>query len=232
MNWTIIDPYPSYQPFPKYLKLMYQRLLQHLETNKILTPAQYGFRKDFYINDAIFNLLNNITNLLDQWQHVGVVFCDLTKAFDCVNHETLLTKLYYYGFKGPCLLWFKSYLEHRKQKTCLSSNTSDIETTPNCEKVGSGVMYVKPHQQFNFFTHVAYIIRQNTTSRTSTEPEWKPHKTQWTPNMHGPAHKLQPHNRAWRCHASGPTSNIQNTQHTPKKPPHSVKWDLVPPPLQ
>ena len=112
---------------------MSQRLLQHLET------AQYGFRKNYHINDAIFNLLNNITNLLDQRKHVGGIFCDLTKAFDCVNHETLLTKLYYYGVKGLCLSWFKSYLEHRKQKTCLSSNTSDIETSSNWEEVGSGV---------------------------------------------------------------------------------------------
>jgi potassium voltage-gated channel Eag-related subfamily H protein 8 len=46
--------------------LMYKRLLQHLESNKILTPAQYGFRTNFHINDAIFNLSNTITNLLDQ----------------------------------------------------------------------------------------------------------------------------------------------------------------------
>ena len=96
--------------------LMYQRLLQHLETNNILTPAQYGFRKDYHINDANFNLLNNTTNLLDQRKHVGGIFCDLTKAFECVNHETILAKLYYYGVKGLCLSWFKSYLEHRKQK--------------------------------------------------------------------------------------------------------------------
>ena len=83
---------------------MSQRLLQHLET------AQYGFRKNYHINDAIFNLLNNITNLLDQRKHVGGIFCDLTKAFDCVNHETLLTKLYYYGVKGLCLSWFKSVM--------------------------------------------------------------------------------------------------------------------------
>jgi hypothetical protein len=56
--------------------LMYPRLLQHLETNKILTPAQYGFSKDFQINDTIFNLLNNITNLLDHesmWEEFFVI---------------------------------------------------------------------------------------------------------------------------------------------------------------
>ena len=88
--------------------LKYQKLLQHLETNNILTPAQYGFRKVYHINDAIFNLVNNITNLLDQRKHVGRIFCDLTKASYCVNHETVLTKLNYHGVKGLCLSWFKS----------------------------------------------------------------------------------------------------------------------------
>jgi hypothetical protein len=80
-----------------------------------------------------------------------------------------------------------------------------------CSWAGT-VQYVKPHQQCNFLS-----ILQNTTSRTSTER--KPHKTQRTPNTHGPAHEHPPHDRAWRRHAIGP-----------KKPPHFVKRDLVPPP--
>jgi exonuclease III len=119
--------------------LMYNRLVHHLTTNKILTSAQYGFRKDSCISDAIFHLLNNITNALDQRKHVGGIFCDLTKAFDCVNHEILLSKLYFYGVKGTCLSWFASYLRYRKQKTCLSSNIFDSETSSNWEEVSSGV---------------------------------------------------------------------------------------------
>jgi hypothetical protein len=49
--------------------------------------------------------------------HVGRTFCDLTKAFDCVNHEILLAKLHYNGIQGTVAKWFRSYLTNRKQKT-------------------------------------------------------------------------------------------------------------------
>jgi hypothetical protein len=50
---------------------MLNRLVQHLEVNKILSAAQFGFRKDFHIDDAVFFLLNNIVTQLDQRKQVG-----------------------------------------------------------------------------------------------------------------------------------------------------------------
>jgi hypothetical protein len=48
--------------------------------------------------------------------HVGGIFCDLAKPFDCVNHEILLVKLHYYGIQGTEANWFRSYLTNRKRK--------------------------------------------------------------------------------------------------------------------
>jgi hypothetical protein len=48
--------------------------------------------------------------------HVGGIFCDLAKAFDCINHEILLTKLHYFGIQGATASWFRFYITGRKQK--------------------------------------------------------------------------------------------------------------------
>jgi hypothetical protein len=45
----------------------------------------------------------------------GVVFIDLKKAFDTVDHALLLTKLERCGVRETPLKWFKSYLHQRKQ---------------------------------------------------------------------------------------------------------------------
>ena len=45
----------------------------------------------------------------------GVVFLDLKKAFDTVDHDLLIKKLEFYGIKNTALRWFISYLSNRKQ---------------------------------------------------------------------------------------------------------------------
>ena len=51
-----------------------------------------------------------------------VLFLDLKKAFDTVNHDILLRKLYLYGIGGIALDCFRSYLGDRMQ-VCKINNT-------------------------------------------------------------------------------------------------------------
>ncbi len=45
----------------------------------------------------------------------GVVFLDLKKAFDTVDHTILIKKLTTFGIGPNTRNWFKSYLSDRKQ---------------------------------------------------------------------------------------------------------------------
>jgi hypothetical protein len=59
---------------------------------------------------------------------VGGIFCDLYKAFDCINHVVLLEKLIFCGVAGKFYNLVKSYLGGRYQKVILSYNNG-IEST-------------------------------------------------------------------------------------------------------
>jgi hypothetical protein len=103
---------------------MYSRVSQHLQTNYILVREQYAFRKGKSTEDAAFRLTDSVLKSLNHNLYVGGIFCDLSKVFDCVNQEILLTKLHFYGIQGISIEWFRSYLTNRKQKVEIKSPNS------------------------------------------------------------------------------------------------------------
>jgi hypothetical protein len=76
---------------------MYKRVSDFLKSNTILASEQFGFSKDLPTEKAIFNFTDEIVGALKNKMHIGIS-CDLTKAFVCVNHELLLSKLIFMEF--------------------------------------------------------------------------------------------------------------------------------------
>ena len=98
----------------------------YMEENHLFTRHQYGFRKNHSTNYLMFDLFDEIYKNKSRGHRPGIIFLDIKKAFDTVNHSILLEKLSYYGFGGTVLLWFKNFLSDRYICTRLNGNISSF----------------------------------------------------------------------------------------------------------
>ena len=64
---------------------------------------------------------------MDKGCVTGAVFLDLSKAFDTINHDSLLHKLTKVGFSSSSINWFQSYLSDRTQVTCVADSSSSAK---------------------------------------------------------------------------------------------------------
>ena len=108
-------------------RLMYNRLIQYINENKLLYEYQFGFQRGKSTHMALIVLLDKISEALDRGECVMGVFLDFSKAFDTVDHSILLRKMQKYGIQGLALRWFEDYLHDRKQYVTYNSYKSNQE---------------------------------------------------------------------------------------------------------
>ena len=92
--------------------------------DKFLSDQQCGFRKGYSTLDCLLNLLEKWKNSVDKGKSFGALLTDLSKAYDCLDHELLTAKLNSYGFALPALRLIHDYLSNRKQRTKVGDNYS------------------------------------------------------------------------------------------------------------
>ena len=96
-------------------KIVYQRTYTFMETTGQIYNSQYRFRSQHSCENAVSELTSEIVKGLQNGMNTLALSLDLSKAFDTLEHEVLLEKMYRYGIRGSSVNWFKSYLENRKQ---------------------------------------------------------------------------------------------------------------------
>ena len=114
--------------FSKILeKLMFNRITSFLNKFGLLYKHQYGFRQNHSTTHPILHLLNNFAETFNEKESSVIsIFCDLTKAFDIINHDILLQKLHMMGIRGTCHKWLCNYLLGRFQYTDIDGYKSEI----------------------------------------------------------------------------------------------------------
>lgn len=106
-------------------KTVHKQLTTYLERNNILSKNQFGYRKQRSTELATILLTDNIRKAVDKSKVVGVLYIDLSKAFDTFSHSIFLHKLRNVGINGTTLDWFSDYLFKRKQFCMVEKSKSD-----------------------------------------------------------------------------------------------------------
>ena len=107
-------------------RLIAKRVQSFFDRFDLFTKKQFGFLKKHCTEHAILDLKECILKNLDNKEVTAVLFLDLQKAFDTVNHEVLLQKLYHYGVRGNAHKLLSSYLTGRKQFTQVRNIASEL----------------------------------------------------------------------------------------------------------
>ena len=107
-------------------KIIHNQMSSFLIKHNILNTNQSGFRKLHSTSTAVTEVTDFILTEISEGKHTGAVLIDLKKAFDTVDHQILLKKMFCYGFQDISFYWLESYLSGRKQLTLINNTESDL----------------------------------------------------------------------------------------------------------
>ena len=107
-----------------YEQFMQNQMYPYL--NQIFSKYQCGFRKGYNAQHCLMAMIEKWRKFLDIGGHADALLTDLSKAFDCIDHELLIGKLHAYGFDNDALKFIYSYLKGKKQRTKTNSSYSSF----------------------------------------------------------------------------------------------------------
>ena len=107
-------------------RIVYDQFCIYLTAHNLISSNQSGFWSLHSTVTALLEAVDSCTCSfnIDKGNVNGVVFLDLKRAFDMINHSILLSKLYSYGVRNSSYSWFKSYLNLCKQKCTVNDSLS------------------------------------------------------------------------------------------------------------
>ena len=131
---TLLNPIANF-----FESILFNRVNDFFSTNSLFVPEQYGFTKGKSIQNACLTFLHDAYQANNKKIYFASVFIDLTKAFDTINHEFLLQKLYNYGIRYENLQLFRSYLSTRSNFVQIKTAKSHVQIFPQGVPQGSSL---------------------------------------------------------------------------------------------
>ncbi len=99
----------------------------YVNESNLLSKYQSGFRPQHSTLSALIKICDDILNNTDEGKINCIIFLDIRKAFNSINHNILLSKMRsHFGISGNELLWFESYLMNREQQCVVNGILSSV----------------------------------------------------------------------------------------------------------
>ena len=120
-------------------KIIFNNLYAYIHKNNLITKNQSGFRPGDSTTNELLYLLDEIHQAFDSAKSLEVraVFLDISKAFDKMWHDGLISKLEQNGISGNLLRLLQNYLNDRKQRVVINGSYSDYSNIESDVPQGS-----------------------------------------------------------------------------------------------
>ena len=105
-----------------YERIIQDQIIPFMEP--VMSIYFCGFRKGYSTQHALMRLIEKCREFLDKNGHACALLMDLSKAFDCLDHDLLIAKIHAYGFSRSALELIYSYLNERKQRVKVNGSFS------------------------------------------------------------------------------------------------------------
>ena len=127
--YQTIGPYHLLVLLQNHLSILCTAMLWKTCLNGVLTDYQHGFRPKRSTETQHVYTIHDIASANRSNKTIHAAILDFSGAFEKVPHRRLLTKVDYYGIRGPLFNWFESFLTQRTQSVLIASSAPVVMTS-------------------------------------------------------------------------------------------------------
>ena len=104
--------------------ILVSNIMTHFDSNNLLTPFQHGFRSKHSCETQLISFTQEIFDNLENGKQSDLIIMDFSKAFEKVDHNLLIYKLFNMGVNLKAVSWIKSFLQSRNQSVVVEGKQS------------------------------------------------------------------------------------------------------------